>query len=85
MKDKHALLFESNQMKQKDKKVNDYVFNNKIVTHPDFVVHRSTIFMQKWGILLMEKEKSQLDDDGNKEVIMALGAIKQSVKTIQFF
>ena len=40
MKDKHALLFESNQMKQKDKKVNDYVFNNKIVTHPDFVVHR---------------------------------------------
>jgi len=58
MKDKHALLFESNQMKQKDKKVNDYVFNNKIVTHPDFVVHRSTILMQKWGILLMEKEKS---------------------------
>ena len=48
----------SNQMKQKDKTVNDYVFNNKIVTHPDFVVHRSTILMQKWGILLMEKEKS---------------------------
>ena len=31
---------------------NDYVFNNKIIAHPDVLVHRSIIFMQKWSILL---------------------------------
>ena len=37
---------------------NDFVFNNKIITSPDVVVHRSIIFMQKWSILFKEKEIS---------------------------
>lgn len=36
---------------------NDYVFNNKVITNPNIVVHRSIIFMQKWSILLREKER----------------------------
>jgi hypothetical protein len=32
IKDKHVLLFKSNETKRQ--KVNDYVFNSKIVTHP---------------------------------------------------
>lgn len=80
IKDKHVLLFKSNETKRQ--KVNDYVFNSKIVTHPDFVVHRLIIFMQEWSILLKEKKREKLDDNGNAEIITALGAIKRSVKAI---
>lgn len=36
---------------------NDYVFNNRVASCPNVVVHRSLIFMQKWSILLKAKEK----------------------------
>lgn len=36
---------------------NDYVFNNRVVSCPNTVVHRSLVFMQKWSILLKAKEK----------------------------
>ena len=36
---------------------NDFVFNNKVISNPNVVVHRSIIFMQKWSILLKEKER----------------------------
>lgn len=36
---------------------NEYVFQNKVITSPNVVVHRSIIFLQKWSLLLKEKEK----------------------------
>jgi hypothetical protein len=33
---------------------NDYVFNNKIKSNPNVVIHRSIIFLQKWSILLKD-------------------------------
>ena len=36
---------------------NDLVFNNNVISNPNVVVHRSIIFIQKWSILLKEKEK----------------------------
>lgn len=37
---------------------NDFVFNNKVVSGPNVVIHRVMMFMQKWSILLREKERS---------------------------
>lgn len=37
---------------------NDYVFNNRVVSDPNVVIHRSIVFMQKWSLLLKEKERA---------------------------